>query len=530
MQRWAKGTLLVIAAVAVAPGTAALRGGAAPTGAPGHGAGGAGPYYESVLSPPAHLSAPVRAEAVTPDGGGYWLVSADGGVLTEGDAGFYGSAGGMALSSPVVGTAATPDGHGYWLAGRDGGVMTFGDAGFYGSAGNLHLSAPIVAMAPTPDGAGYWLVGSDGGVLTYGDAPFLGSAATLPLSAPITAMARTPDGAGYWLVGADGGVMTFGDAGFFGSARAAHPATPIGAVAATPDGRGYWLVGWDGGVLTYGDAPFLGAGHGHAPVSAVAGAPGGDGYLLAAVDGTVVSIGTTVASSGTTSAHGVPASPDPSPADPTPAVAPPVGTGGGWGPTAADPGYTFLYPDGTGGTRARWNPCAAVRWAANLSDAPANALSDAQEAVGEVSQATGIPFTYAGTTDAVPNPNGAGGQLPAGIDAVIAWLPRAAFATSTAEAGYGGNWWEPASGSTERIYQGYVIVNGDLAHGFLRPGFGPGYSEGHLLLHELGHMMGLGHTQDPAAIMNSQQGPLSHGTYGGNDLQGLHVLGAGPCV
>ena len=75
---------------------------------------------------------------------GYRLVGADGGVFSFGDAGFYGSAGGMRLNSPVVGIVATPDGRGYWLVGADGGVFSFGDAGFYGSAGGMRLNAPVV--------------------------------------------------------------------------------------------------------------------------------------------------------------------------------------------------------------------------------------------------------------------------------------------------------------------------------------------------------------------------------------------------
>ena len=54
--------------------------------------------------------------------------------------------------------APTPDGGGYWLVAADGGIFTFGDAGFYGSTGNIHLNQPVVGMAPTPDGGGYWLV------------------------------------------------------------------------------------------------------------------------------------------------------------------------------------------------------------------------------------------------------------------------------------------------------------------------------------------------------------------------------------
>ncbi len=41
----------------------------------------------------------------------------------------------------------TADGQGYWMVGRDGGIFNYGDAGFYGSAGGLSLNRPIVGMA-----------------------------------------------------------------------------------------------------------------------------------------------------------------------------------------------------------------------------------------------------------------------------------------------------------------------------------------------------------------------------------------------
>jgi hypothetical protein len=106
---------------------------------------------------------------------GYWLVAADGGVFTFGDAGFFGSAANLRLSQPVVGMAATPTGMGYWLVAADGGVFTFGDAGFFGSAANLRLSRPVVGTAASPTGRGYWLVAADGGIFTFGDVPFEGS-------------------------------------------------------------------------------------------------------------------------------------------------------------------------------------------------------------------------------------------------------------------------------------------------------------------------------------------------------------------
>jgi hypothetical protein len=74
-------------------------------------------------------------------------VASDGGIFAFGDAGFYGSAGGLDLNRPIVGMASTPAGHGYWLVASDGGIFAFGDAGFYGSAGGLDLTAPTVAIS-----------------------------------------------------------------------------------------------------------------------------------------------------------------------------------------------------------------------------------------------------------------------------------------------------------------------------------------------------------------------------------------------
>ena len=180
---------------------------------------------------------PIVGIAATPSGNGYWLVAADGGVFTFGDATFHGSTGGRTLSAPIVGIAATPSGHGYWLVASDGGVFTFGDATFHGSTGGRTLTAPIVGIAATPSGHGYWLVASDGGIFTFGDATFHGSTAGTTLAAPIVGIAATPSGHGYWLAASDGGVFTFGDAQFHGSRRRApHVRARSVGIAATPTG------------------------------------------------------------------------------------------------------------------------------------------------------------------------------------------------------------------------------------------------------------------------------------------------------
>jgi len=85
--------------------------------------------------------------AVSQTGHDLWLVGSDGGVFApqvaapvsnapSTQAPFFGSLpdSGINPVAPIVAITASPDGGGYWLLGADGGVFAFGDADFYGSA------------------------------------------------------------------------------------------------------------------------------------------------------------------------------------------------------------------------------------------------------------------------------------------------------------------------------------------------------------------------------------------------------------
>jgi SpoIID/LytB domain protein len=266
---------------------------------------------------------------------GYWIAGADGEVFSFGSAGFFGSAGGIALSRPIVGMQATPACRGYWLVASDGGIFSYGDASFLGSTGGMRLNKPVVGMAarveaapapratvtatagvatpitpaataapaatlapagspPAATAGGYWLVASDGGIFSYGDAAFYGSTGSIPLNAPIVGMAATPDGKGYWLVASDGGIFSYGDAAFYGSTGSIHLNAPIVGMAATPDGKGYWLVASDGGIFSYGDAAFYGSTGSlrlNKPIAGLAATPDDGGYWLVASDGGIFSFG-----------------------------------------------------------------------------------------------------------------------------------------------------------------------------------------------------------------------------------------------
>ena len=192
------------------------------------------------------LNQPIVGMSATPLGKGYWLVAADGGIFSFGDAHFYGSTGGHHLNQPIVGMASTRSGHGYWLVAADGGIFTFGDARFHGSTGAFHLNQPIVGMAATPNGHGYWLVAGDGGIFTFGNARYHGAATNRADSTPIIGLAPTPSGHGYWVASADGGTAAFGDARPFGTQLATERSDVV-AIAASPR-YGYWVATKDGTV------------------------------------------------------------------------------------------------------------------------------------------------------------------------------------------------------------------------------------------------------------------------------------------
>ncbi len=203
---------------------------------------------------PAVLVDPLPGErftaiSATPDDGGYWVFTDRGRVLAVGSAGWYGDLTttfrdgtpvAELLNAPVVGSSATPDGRGYHLLAADGGVFAFGTAAFHGSTGSMILHRPVVGLVADPDGAGYWLVAADGGVFAF-DAPFRGSvpgvlAPGVVLNRPV--IGAVPYADGYLVVAADGGVFNFSGAAFLGSLGAAPPDTPVVAIAASPPAVG----------------------------------------------------------------------------------------------------------------------------------------------------------------------------------------------------------------------------------------------------------------------------------------------------
>ena len=211
------------------------------------------------------LQRPVVGIVPTADRGGYWLDASDGGVFSYGDTQFHGSIPGLglhpagsglpnSLNAPIVGMVPSSDGGGYFMVAADGGVFAFGDARFAGSCPGIGgCSGAAVAVMPDHSGNGYWVVTATGHVYTFGDAPYFGG----PGRGTVTSAVATPDGMGYWVLLSDGEVLSYGDAAPLGSPSSANfnALNVAAAIFATSDGAGYWVSSAVGAVFNYGDAP-----------------------------------------------------------------------------------------------------------------------------------------------------------------------------------------------------------------------------------------------------------------------------------
>jgi hypothetical protein len=204
------------------------------------------------------------------------------------------------------------------------------------------------------------------------------------------------------------------------------------------------------------------------------------------------------------------------------------------GRQAEGPGFLFL--DRTDeGFPTRWDPCRPIHYVVNASRAPEGSTADIHEAVGRISAATGIPFEYEGPTDeeatAYRQPFQPDRYGDRWAPVLIAWAdPETSdipFERDGHVAAGVAQPLVPPSPRVEDVYvSGWVALNAEDPN---LPGFDLPGQQGPVILHELGHLMGLGHVNTVGEIMH----PFGGGVVGlgPGDLEGLRQLGAsGGCV
>jgi hypothetical protein len=192
------------------------------------------------------------------------------------------------------------------------------------------------------------------------------------------------------------------------------------------------------------------------------------------------------------------------------------------GPTGPPPNPSFSFSElTTSGSPIRWNPCQAIRYSVNMAGHDPNLRPVITEAVERLEAATGLPFVPVGDSTFMPtklhitSPAAADGEIVIALgDSSQTDLVPGNVVGQTEIA------FNPISGP---IVKSSVVVDvGDV-------GAQPPWSSagtGPVLLHELGHAVGLGHVTDSAQLMFPSASPTSPTTYAAGDLTGLWQVGA----
>jgi hypothetical protein len=198
---------------------------------------------------------------------------------------------------------------------------------------------------------------------------------------------------------------------------------------------------------------------------------------------------------------------------------------------AADPDdWSYLMA----GEESRWNPCARIGYRLNLANAPRGTVAEVKSAFRRVHAESGLRFVYRGATSILP-----GAQRPraygSGTDIVLAWsTPRkSSYLPDGAAAFAGASAYDAAGPDGEQVWglqDGYGVFNQgiyrQMAPGFSQgPEFGYQGTRGQLLMHELGHVVGLGHAEHVKQIMFPSMSRKT-ATWRAGDVTGLSMVGA----
>lgn len=212
------------------------------------------------------------------------------------------------------------------------------------------------------------------------------------------------------------------------------------------------------------------------------------------------------------------------------AASSPLGT-----PPAGTDSTAFVLQDfgGTGQPVVAYDPCRPIHYVIRPDNTLPGGEALIRESISVVSAASGLQFVYDGTTTEAPaderkpyQPERYGKRW---APVLITWsTPQETPGLAGDIAGDGGSTSIEAPGQPLILVAGQIRLDAPDLAGILATRPDGAAQVQAIIMHELGHVLGLDHINDPTQLMHADNTGLQG--FAAGDRAGLALLGSGACV